>query len=370
MFPPRIALQRAFTRLEITNIKIPIFQKVVKLPSGGYEIQIKLLSGSSYTSFEKKREKLEVALKAEKVTFKKIRSNVVQISVIKSFPKSFPQSPLNQLSLFPDNRMSIPVGLDSKGEVFELPLWNDSGGTVTLIGGNPGFGKSSALQVIVSGLMEGSSAIFWIDLKGASDAGKFRGRVEAVSDPTDTQGALNILNNLMALIQRRNQLIGRGIDIRALSPVLLIIDEWSLLGMDAKGSKADIDKTLRAIASTGRSAYVSLVLATQRPTSTNIDVATRELASNRIAFSVGDEHASIAILGRKGAEMTAAQMPPGTAIISLNGQEFRVNFYGVADDLSARVVGTSGLIKSFSDLDFELDTLEREHKLQKSAGNP
>ena len=84
------------------------------------------------------------------------------------------------------------------------------------------------------------------------------------------------------------------------------------------------------------------MLATQRPTSVNIDVATRELSNNRVAFLVGDTHASEAILGQTGAESKTNPLSPGQALVWLDGQLQRTSLYSVPENLSRQCEEAAG----------------------------
>mgnify|MGYP003705531611 CR=1 FL=1 len=43
----------------------------------------------------------------------------------------------------------LPIGINLQGDNYYLPLFTESGGSTTLIGGNPGYGKSSLLKIIL-----------------------------------------------------------------------------------------------------------------------------------------------------------------------------------------------------------------------------
>jgi hypothetical protein len=130
-----------------------------------------------------------------------------------------------------------------------------------------------------------------------------------------------------------------------------MIDEWAMLGtLGTKQQQQEFTNQLRRLVSTGRSSNVSIVLATQRPTSVTIDVATRELSGNRIAFSVGDEHASEAILGIKGAESLVNPLRQGQALTWINGEVSRISLYKVSPDLASDCEDNSGFNYTLDEL--------------------
>ena len=120
--------------------------------------------------------------------------------------------------------------------------------------------------------------------------------------------------------------------------------------LGTKQQQQEFTNQLRRLVSTGRSSNVSIVLATQRPTSVTIDVATRELSGNRIAFSVGDEHASEAILGIKGAESLVNLLRQGQALTWINGEVLRISLYKVSPDLASDCEDNSGFNCSLDEL--------------------
>ena len=73
-------------------------------------------------------------------------------------------------NFLPKRTKSIPFGIDLDGYEVRLPLFTEDGGTVSLIGGNPGQGKTSALKIILSGLVDSNTSIFWFDPKNGADA--------------------------------------------------------------------------------------------------------------------------------------------------------------------------------------------------------
>ena len=239
-----------------------------------------------------------------------------------------------QLSFLPKRTKSIPFGIDLDGYAVRLPLFTEDGGTVSLIGGNPGQGKTSALKVILSGLVDSNTSIFWFDPKNGADANPYRSRVNVIASPLDPQPYIDTLASINKSIANRNAIVGQGGDIQMFPPIVVMVDEWAVLGsLGTKAQQQEFTQQLRRLVSTGRSTNISVVLSTQRPTSVSIDVATRELSGNRIAFLVGDEHASEAILGIKGAESQINPLRKGQAITWINGAISRISLYKVREGL-------------------------------------
>ena len=250
------------------------------------------------------------------------------------------------------------------GQDLLLELFSGSGGKVTLIGGNPGKGKSSLIKLLLTGLVNSNYSIIWFDAKSGADANPFKERVEVVDDPENPELYLGSLLKLQEIARARNKFRGAELEIHTLRRVVLFVDEWAVLAnMGTKQLQNQIQLELRKLCATSRSANMSIVLATQRPTKDNIDVTTRELSNNRIAFSVGDIHASEAILGVSGAEQTLNPMYPGQAVIWTDGDLKKFVSFEVPSNLKSRCLESRGLKTSIDDLQAENMIFAREHKI-------
>jgi len=345
-------LQEVCNQLNLQGVYVPIFQRVVFTPAGGYSLKIKMRLGMTPTKFNKKAEAIAVALKASEVTLENVKGNSFKVLVRKQAAKQLPQYVfVDNNSLVPKELTSIPLGIDADGYQVQMPLFTGSGGTVTLIGGNPGQGKSSALKIILAGCVNSNASIIWFDPKSGIDANPYVGRVEVVSNSQVPEMFLNYLERILGMILRRNSLPNLE-DLLYLPKVVLFIDEWGLLSaLGSKTLQTEIKTAIRNIAATGRAANVSLVLATQRPTSTNIDVATRELSGNRIAFQVGDSHGSEAVLGQPGAENKLEPLMPGQALVWVGGKLQRTSFFGVPENLIEVANRFSGYKRTLSEIE-------------------
>lgn len=347
-----------FTQLKLEGISIPIFQRIQKTPNKGYSILLKFHLGMSPTRFLKKREFIAVGLKASDIEIERIKSNIYRLKVRKGSLSVLPENiTAVEKHFLPRRTRSVPLGIDLDGYEVELPLFTDDGGTVSLIGGNPGQGKTSALKVIVSGLVDSDTSIFWFDPKNGADANPYRSRVNVVSSPLDPQPYIDTLASINRSIANRNAIVGKGGNIKMFPPIIVMVDEWAVLGsLGTKSQQQEFTQQLRRLVSTGRSTNISVVLSTQRPTSVSIDVATRELSGNRIAFLVGDEYASEAILGIKGAENQVNPLRKGQAIAWINGAVSRISLFRIPENLIVKCEEYCGLKTSEQDL-FQLEQI-------------
>ena len=268
------------------------------------------------------------------------------------------------MTFLPSHPDNVAIGLDDNGFESHLNLFSTDGGKVTLIGGNPGKGKSSLIKLILAGLLDSNYAIIWFDAKSGADARPYKDRVEIVDDPSNPDIYLAKLLELQEIARDRNRFRGEELEISMLKRVVLFVDEWAVLaGMGSKNLQSQIQMELRKLCATSRSANMALVLATQRPTKDNIDVTTRELSNNRIAFSVGDIHASEAILGVSGAEPAVNPLSPGQAIMWQNGDLKKMVLYEVPSDLKKRCEEHKGMKTTVTELTEENKVFSRENGL-------
>lgn len=328
----RVAI--ALNRLGIDLVRVAWLNPVLRFSDLGYSVLLKLKPGFTYEMLEAKQAHLMVALEVTHLELDRLGPSSVSISFGSFKRDSFPHYPVHLSTHFLPFTGAIPMGVDVYGSPVHLSLFDEAGGSVSLISGNPGQGKSSALRLVVAGLLHSSTVILWLDPKGGADARFFRNRVIAIGDAVTASVVIQYLRQVNALIDRRVTLLSKDCSLDPLPPVLVLVDEWAHLGID--GSRTEINEVevlLRRIASMGRAAKVSLVLATQRPTSTQIDVSTRGLASNLLSFYVGDEYASVAALGQKGAETLHPLRDRGVAFFRDGAKLQKVYLYQVPDDL-------------------------------------
>lgn len=341
-----------FKQLQLEGVSIPIFQSIQRTPNRGYSIILKFHLGMSPTKFMKKHELIAVGLKAASIDLEKVSANRFRLKVRKGDLLDMPirDEPISK-QLIPRDYFEIPIGVDIDGYQVFLPMFNTDGGTNTLIGGNPGKGKTSALKLLLNGLLQSRTAIFWFDPKNGSDANPFSSRVNVIASPLDPQPYIDCLIQLNKSVANRNAITGKGGDISYLPKILVMIDEWAMLGtLGTKIQQQEFTNQLRRLVSTARSSNVSIVLSTQRPTSVTIDVATRELSGNRIAFFVGDEHASEGILGIKGAESQVNPLQKGQVLAWINGDLKRVSLYKVPEYLQIECQNHSGFNRTMNEI--------------------
>jgi hypothetical protein len=360
----REATRRAIERLCIPACDVSIFHRVKKDNAGGFHLFLKLRTGIDLEELQKFEGKMAVALKCDRVEFQQVSSNTVLMSATRKLSKNLPlKIERANSSLLPKQAEGVAIGVDSRGDEFKLEIFGRDGGRSTLIGGNPNQGKSSLLKIIASGFSDSSTAIIWFDPKFGADARLFSGRVDVYDNPNNPEEYLSALQSLQNIAQSRNHFLGQGFSIQALPRILLIIDEWAVLaGLGPKHFQTEFGQTLRKLVATSRSANIAIVLATQRPTKDNIDVTTRELSANRIAFQVGDIYASEAILGVSGAERNKTLLSQGHCLVWKDGFLVPVALFRVDSEMHEKASSNSGLKLTIPNLQEMNRVFEREHR--------
>lgn len=231
--------------------------------------------------------------------------------------RTYPRLTSRGTTLLPPSAAEpMPLGVDAHGMPVGLPLFSATGGTTLLVGGIPGTGKTVALRALLCGLAPTTASIFVIDPTGGAEAAHWGRRLSAVVADADAQPTLGLLGSLFDLVTRRGSILGAGGTIDMLAPVVLVCDELAELAAAGTPRQQDEARTLlRRIVALGRKANVTCLLATQRTTSTSIDVTTRSLAGWRLALPHPDDASgSEALLGpgrREAARLTKTDTGAG-----------------------------------------------------------
>lgn len=213
---------------------------------------------------------------------------------------SFPVEGLALDGLLPQSStMPLPLGVDANGDAVALPLFTSVGGTTLLVGGIPGTGKTGAVRTLLCGLAPTTASVFVIDPTGGAEASRWSSRLSAVVADADPGRTCDLLGELLALVVRRGEVLGAGGVTTMFPPVVLVCDELAELAAAGTSKQQDDARSLlRRLVALGRKTNVSCILATQRTTSTSIDVTTRSLAGWRLALPHPDDATgSEALLG-------------------------------------------------------------------------
>tara|TARA_A100001011_G_scaffold394262_1_gene486206 strand:+ start:3033 stop:4058 length:1026 start_codon:yes stop_codon:yes gene_type:complete len=204
-----------------------------------------------------------------------------------------------------DQLAPIAIGRDNSGDGFYVDL-----NTVPnlLVGGTTGSGKSMLLHSFVLSLLATRAKIYLVDPKMV-EFGLYEGLsgIQSISNSVEETEA--VINEVRDIMEKRFDLLKRN-NCRNISeynnfsgksplkPVVIIVDEWA----DIVLQKRDIQKPLCFLAQKGRAAGISIILATQRPSSSVISGLVKANFPGRIAMKVASAIDSRVILDKKGAE--------------------------------------------------------------------
>lgn len=173
-----------------------------------------------------------------------------------------------------------------------------------LMGGEPGAGKSVALNNIVAHGVLCPDVSLWLFDGKQVELGLWRDLADVFVGP-DITAALTRLEQLQAEMNRRydelDRVKRRKIDrTDPVDVIMLVIDELALFSatMGSKDEQETFVRLLRDLVARGRAAGVIVVAATQRPSADIIPTSLRDLFGYRLAFRCTTDSSSDIILGR------------------------------------------------------------------------
>lgn len=272
----------------------------------GWVVNVKLTHGVSRESFEKASVHLANAWGAHRVGISQPRPNRLQVRAVRRDPLT---EPLAADILGPFDGRKVTLGRDQWGAIRTADLVNLSG---SLIAGNPGRGKSEsasalAVQLVPSPLVE----TYILDGGGGLDWSMFDGLAHRyATELADVRDALEDINARM-VTRRRTMLDDLGVrnawhvgPSREYPLIWVLVDECQAF-LDAAGSKGTPrEKQIQAcqgltaeLLRRGRAPMVHTTLLTQKPTSTSLPTATRDLCGLRWTFGLATLEGAVAALG-------------------------------------------------------------------------
>jgi S-DNA-T family DNA segregation ATPase FtsK/SpoIIIE len=192
----------------------------------------------------------------------------------------------------------IPFAVDENGEQVSVSLVERS----VLIGGQPGTGKSSALQMLVAAAaLDPSVRLTVLDPKVVELAAWAR-CAETAAGP-DVAEAIESLRSIQSLMDARyGDLLAAGLRKITSSPDLplhvIVIDELSFYtGAEDRKQRDVFVGLLRDVVARGRAGGFIVLAATQRPSTDIVPSSLRDLFALRVAFRSATRDHSDVILG-------------------------------------------------------------------------
>jgi S-DNA-T family DNA segregation ATPase FtsK/SpoIIIE len=237
------------------------------------------------------------------------------------------------LALLPPSALSpVVLGCTALGG----PLVVDQGAIPnTLVAGAPGSGKSTLLKVMIECLLSSGSEVIIIDPK-IVDFTSFKKRSGCVVESDSSKFGV-ILDRIIERMNTIYSVIGhRGHSSVAqnnfsgstkIVPQTLIVDEWADVYFS---DKKNLNKIL-TICQKGRAAGISVILATQRPSSSILPGQIKANFTGRIAMRVSSEMESRIIMN---SSLAANITEPGMAYYIDQSCQHPIYFRVASNDLT------------------------------------
>jgi S-DNA-T family DNA segregation ATPase FtsK/SpoIIIE len=231
-----------------------------------------------------------------------------------------------------------------------------------LIGGEPGAGKSVALNLIVGhAALSLDCRLVLVDGKRV-ELGLWRGCAEAFIGPSIVDG-IAVLKRLQSMMDSRyDVLLGGG--RRKIGPgdglpvVLVVVDELAFFSSTTGDRKQQTEfvTLTRDLVARGRAAGIILVAATQRPSADIVPTSLRDLFGYRWAFRCSTDSSSDVILGHGWANegYSAADIDPSTRgvgwLIAEGGMPRRMKAAYLDDGQVARLAEKAAKLRAGAEL--------------------
>ncbi len=274
-------------------------RRMTPTPSG-WLITARLPAGPSFQDFAAQAERFTAAMRQRQVLVTRDTDDgsVITVRVIchNPFPSLMAQPWPGWTASKPSSRDSVPVAVDLDGQPVELTLE----GLNILIGGEPGSGKSGAINTILAtAALDPHTLIHIFDPKTVELAAWEPVAETFVSaDPHEAVAALEKLvavmeSRYLELRERHARKIGPDDDIH-----LVVIDELArLLACGERGVEQRTEALLRDLVARGRAAGIVVVAATQKPSVDVIPSSIRDLFAVRWVMRCATSAASDTVLG-------------------------------------------------------------------------
>jgi S-DNA-T family DNA segregation ATPase FtsK/SpoIIIE len=193
----------------------------------------------------------------------------------------------------------VHLGVDERGQPVRVGLAERN----LLIGGEPGAGKSVALNLIVAhAALSTDCRLVLVDGKRV-ELGLWRGCAETFIGPS-ISGAIEMLQQLRATMDERyDELLDAGrrkITQASGTPVVVVVfDELAYFSATIGETKQQKEFVglVRDLVARGRAAGIIVVAATQRPSADIVPTSLRDLFGYRWAFRCTTDASSDVILG-------------------------------------------------------------------------
>lgn len=233
-----------------------------------------------------------------------------------------------------------------------------------VIGGLPGAGKSASLATVLTPLaMSDKVELLIIDGKGSPDWDSFKGKenVEVIKfeeDPIEGTNNLQFIEERLKqvyadAVKRLDEMALEGINNFWNEPItrkrpyqVVVIDECQMFFDQANLSSREdrdlgekIESYITNIIRRFRSAGMTAIVATQKPTVDSVPSQIRDNSSMRICFRVSSTSAEIATLGDRNESVSAMKIPEklkGMAVLASEDGSFQYTRFDYIEPATIR----------------------------------
>lgn len=285
----------------------PVVLKHAPTPNGHW-MMVQLPAGLTFAELEKTAEAIADYTKC--VCSIERRGGRITIEVTRRNTETYPFA-LGER----EGRLPVPIGYTMAGKLLVRDLAEFPH---LLVAGQTGMGKSNFLHVLANSLLLARDIeLYIVDLKVL----EFSYLKDYATLATDPEQTTKLLKRISRLMTRRLRILDRQNavkiqDVEGMKHIVLIIDELAELSI-VKEATDELNRILRL----GRAPGISVVCATQRPSSTLYRNFTdsRALFGANLCFWVRDRVNSEIVLDNS----AAAEIPriPGRAIFQADIQE-------------------------------------------------
>ncbi|MCM0606263.1 MAG: hypothetical protein KA715_09245 [Xanthomonadaceae bacterium] len=209
-----------------------------------------------------------------------------------------------------------------------------------LVAGQTGSGKTQFIKQFMTTVLTQTrgSYLCLIDMKGGIDFQSFR-KAPNFSMVTSYSDAELLLDQCLELFEKRKEYLiqksktnwnefllkdleqEKALQGFPVGPVVIVVDELAELSKKAleKSAKSGLQERIATLARLARFTGIHLVLGTQRPDKSTIDMQSKDNLPTRICFSVPSVSASTLVIG----DMTASTLGshPGRAVYQRSSNE-------------------------------------------------
>lgn len=193
----------------------------------------------------------------------------------------------------------IVIGRDEVGSAVPINLYAQA----VLVGGSPGSGKSAlSWSLLGHAALDPRTILIVLDLKPYGiETAPIHERADYVA--TTSADAAEILQRVWMETERRNKVLHSRLAEKAdpddddMPPIAIFCDEAAELTRDGSDEGKTALQYLTRIVAVGRASGIGVTLVTQKPDSTVIPTALRDLMGQRICLRVGTRAQAETILG-------------------------------------------------------------------------